>query len=133
MSMSDPIADMLTRIRNAQAVRKPDVSMSVTKVKTAIAEVLKTEGYIIDYKTEEVDNKKQLVISLKYYQGKPVIENIRRISRPGLRVYRDKDKLPQIMGGGGMGVAIISTSKGIMSDRGARLLGEGGEILCSVN
>ncbi|CAL7959389.1 30S ribosomal subunit protein S8 [Gammaproteobacteria bacterium] len=131
MSMSDPIADMLTRIRNAQAARKPDVSMPMTKLKAAIAEVLKTEGYVLDYKIEEVNNKKQLVLSLKYYQGKPVIENIRRISRPGLRVYRDKNKLPQIMGG--MGIAIISTSKGIMSDRAARLLGEGGELLCSVN
>jgi small subunit ribosomal protein S8 len=131
MSMSDPIADMLTRIRNAQAARKPGVSMPMTKLKIAIAEVLKTEGYISDYKTEEVDNKKQLILSLKYYQDKPVIENIRRISRPGLRVYRDKNKLPQVMGG--MGIAIISTSKGIMSDRAARLLGEGGELLCTVN
>ena len=105
--------------------------MPMTKLKAAIAEVLKTEGYISDYKTEEVDNKKQLILSLKYYQDKPVIENIRRISRPGLRVYRDKNKLPQVMGG--MGIAIISTSKGIMSDRAARLLGEGGELLCTVS
>jgi small subunit ribosomal protein S8 len=131
MSMSDPIADMLTRVRNAQKAHKLDVAMSATKLKTAIAEVLKSEGYILGYKTEEIDNKKQLMLSLKYYNGKPVIENIRRISRPGLRVYRDKNKLPQVMGG--MGIAIISTSKGIMSDRAARLLGEGGEILCSVN
>lgn len=131
MSMSDPIADMLTRIRNAQTARKPDVSMPMTKLKAAIAEVLKTEGYILDYKVIEINDKKQLALSLKYYQGKPVIENIRRISRPGLRVYRDKNKLPQIMGG--MGIAIVSTSKGIMSDRAARLLGEGGELLCSVN
>lgn len=131
MSMSDPIADMLTRIRNAQAARKPGVSMPMTKLKIAIAEVLKTEGYISDYETEEVDNKKQLMLNLKYYHDKPVIENIRRISRPGLRVYRDKNKLPQVMGG--MGIAIISTSKGIMSDRAARLLGEGGELLCTVN
>lgn len=131
MSMSDPIADMLTRIRNAQTARKPDVSMPMTKLKAAIAEVLKTEGYISDYKTEEVDNKKQLMLGLKYYQDKPVIENIRRVSRPGLRVYRDKNKLPQVMGG--MGIAIISTSKGIMSDRAARLLGEGGELLCTVS
>ena len=131
MSMSDPIADMLTRIRNAQAARKPNVSMPMTKLKAAIAEVLKIEGYVLDYKMEEVDNKKQLVLSLKYYQGKPVIKNIRRISRPGLRVYRNKNELPQVMGS--MGIAIISTSKGIMSDRAARLLGEGGELLCSVN
>ena len=132
MSMSDPVADMLTRIRNAQSAKKTDVSMPNTKLKVAIAEVLKTEGYIADYRVEELDNnKKKLIIDLKYYQGKPVIENIRRISRPGLRVYRDKNKLPRIMGG--MGVAIISTSKGVISDRAARLLGEGGEILCSVN
>ena len=132
MSMSDPVADMLTRIRNAQSAKKADVSMPNTKLKVAIAEVLKTEGYIADYRVEELDNnKKKLIIDLKYYQGKPVIENIRRISRPGLRVYRDKNKLPRIMGG--MGVAIISTSKGVISDRTARLLGEGGEILCSVN
>lgn len=132
MSMSDPVADMLTRIRNAQSAKKTNVSMPNTKLKVAIAEVLKTEGYIADYRVEELDNnKKKLVIDLKYYQGKPVIENIRRISRPGLRVYRDKNKLPRIMGG--MGVAIISTSKGVISDRAARLLGEGGEILCSVN
>ena len=131
MSMSDPIADMLTRIRNAQAAHKPDVSMPATKIKTAIAEVLKQEGYIVDYKINEVDSKKQLVVNLKYYQGKPVIDNVRRISRPGLRVYRSKDKLPHVMGG--MGIAIISTSKGVMSDRAARLLGEGGEILCYVS
>jgi len=132
MSMSDPVADMLTRIRNAQSAKKTNVSMPNTKLKVAIAEVLKTEGYIADYRIEELDNnKKKLTIELKYYQGKPVIENIRRISRPGLRVYRDKNKLPRIMGG--MGVAIISTSKGVISDRAARLLGEGGEILCSVN
>jgi len=132
MSMSDPVADMLTRIRNAQSAKKTTVSMPNTKLKVAIAEVLKTEGYIADYRIEELDNnKRKLTIDLKYYQGKPVIENIRRISRPGLRVYRDKNKLPHIMGG--MGVAIISTSKGVISDRAARLLGEGGEILCSVN
>ena len=131
MSMTDPIADMLTRIRNAQATRKPDVAMQATKAKAAIALVLKTEGYIVDYKVEEINGHKQLIVSLKYYQGKPVIENIRRISTPGLRVYRGKNQLPQVLGG--MGIAIISTSKGVMSDRAARLLGEGGEILCQVN
>lgn len=131
MSMSDHIADMLTRIRNAQMVDKPRVAMPATKLKVAIAEVLKTEGYIVDYRNEEVDGKKQLIIDLKYYQGKPVIENIQRVSSPGLRVYRGKNDLPQVMSG--MGIAIISTSKGIMSDRAARLLGEGGEILCYVN
>lgn len=129
--MSDPIADMLTRIRNAQRTRKSSVTMAATKLKTAIAEVLKTEGYILDYQVEEIDGKKQLLVNLKYYQGRPVIESIRRVSRPGLRVYRNKDKLPQVMGG--MGIAIISTSKGIMSDRAARLVGEGGEVLCCVS
>lgn len=129
--MSDPVADMLTRIRNAQSSHKPNVTMYATKVKTSIAEVLKAEGYIASYKIEDLDNKKQLMIDLKYYEGKPVIEKIRRISRPGLRVYRGKTKLPQIMGG--MGIAIISTSKGVMSDRAARLLGEGGEVICHVS
>jgi len=131
MSMSDPIADMLTRIRNAHSAKKPDVSFGSTKIKKAIAEVLKKEGYITDYKVEDVDNKKQLTIVLKYYQGKSVIDNIRRISRPGLRVYNGKDELPEVLGG--MGIAIISTSKGVMSDREARSLGEGGEILCYVS
>lgn len=131
MSMSDPVADMLTRIRNAQVVHKSEVGMDATKVKAAIAAVLKTEGYIVDYNLEEVDNRKKLTIILKYYQSKPVIENIRRISSPGLRVYCSKKKLPRVLGG--MGIAIISTSKGVMSDRAARLLGEGGEVLCYVS
>lgn len=131
MSMSDPIADMLTRIRNAQATRRKSVAMYATNIKGAIAEVLKAEGYIVDYKVEEIDGINHLVVSLKYYMDKPVIEKIRRISRPGLRVYRSKDELPRVVGG--MGIAIISTSKGVMSDRAARLLGEGGEVLCYVN
>lgn len=131
MSMSDPIADMLTRIRNAQMVQKPGVVMSATKLKMAISEVLKTEGYILDYRVEELDGKRNLILDLKYYNGKPVIESIRRVSKPGLRVYRDKNKLPKVMNG--MGISIVSTSKGIMSDRAARLLGEGGEILCYVS
>lgn len=131
MSMSDPIADMLTRIRNAQAARKPSVVMFATKLKMAIAKVLKTEGYLLDYEVTEDNKKKQLLLGLKYYKDKPVIESIRRISRPGLRVYRSKNKLPQVMGG--MGIVIISTSKGVMSDHTARHLGEGGEILCYVN
>lgn len=131
MSMSDPIADMLTRIRNAQAAAKPEVTMGATKIKIAIAEVLKTEGYIADYAVEDLGAHKHLAITLKYYQGKPVIDNVRRVSRPGLRVYRGKSQLPQVMGG--MGVAIVSTPKGVMSDRAARLLGEGGEILCYVS
>ena len=131
MSMTDPIADMLTRIRNAQMVHKLNVAMQATKIKVAIAGVLKKEGYIIDYSTEEMNGYKQLSLILKYYQGKPVIESIRRVSSPGLRVYRSKDNLPQVLGG--MGIAVISTSKGIMSDRAAHLLGEGGEILCYVS
>lgn len=131
MGMSDPIADMLSRIKNAQARHKVDVSMGATKIKVSIAEVLKAEGYINDYVVGDEDSKKQLTIFLKYYQGKPVIETLSRVSRSGLRVYRAKDKLPQVMGG--MGVAIISTSRGVMSDRAARLLGEGGEVLCYVS
>ena len=131
MSMNDPIADMLTRIRNAQARHKPDVAMPMTKIKVAIAKVLQDEGYILQHDVVESGNKKRLVLQLKYYKGKPVIENIRRISKPGLRIYRNKNKLPQVMGG--MGVAIVSTSKGVMSDHTARHLGEGGEILCYVS
>jgi len=130
MSNQDPIAEMLTRIRNAQAVGKNEVNISLSKVKTAIADVLKNEGYIFDYKVNS-ESKKNLVLFLKYYQGKPVIENIHRTSKPGLRIYRKKTQLPKIMGG--LGIAIVSTSKGIMSDRRARELGEGGEILCWVN
>ena len=129
--MSDPIADMLTRIRNGQSAKKVDVSMAATKIKAAIAEVLKTEGYISDYKIEDIDSKKQMTVTLKYYQDKPVIDNIRRISRPGLRIYRNKNNLPQVIGG--MGIAIVSTSSGVMSDRAARLLGKGGEIICYVS
>lgn len=131
MTMQDPIAEMLTRIRNAQAVGKKEVTIPLSKVKQAIADVLKTEGYIFDYKIEAADQKKNLVLFLKYYQGKPVIENIKRVSKSGLRVYRSKSELPKVMGG--LGIAIISTSKGIMSDRRAREQGEGGEILCWVN
>ena len=131
MSMSDPIADMLTRIRNAQARHNESVMMAATKIKSAIAGVLKEEGYINDYQIIDVDSYPQLSLELKYYQGKPVIEEISRVSRPGLRVYRGKADLPQVLGG--MGIAIISTSKGIMSDAKARLLGEGGEVLCYVS
>ena len=129
--MSDPIADMLTRIRNAQARGRKAVSMEFTKVKAAIAAVLKNEGYVVDYRVEELDRHRQLVIGLKYYSGKPVIEEISRVSRPGIRIYRGKDSLPKVMGG--LGVAIISTSKGVMSDNEARLIGEGGEVLCYVS
>ncbi|MCL5260954.1 MAG: 30S ribosomal protein S8 [Gammaproteobacteria bacterium] len=131
MSMQDPVADMLTRIRNAQTAGKVEVEMSSAKLKVALAEVLKLEGYIADYRVDEVGKKKNLIITLKYYQSKPVISLIRRVSKPGLRVYRNKDKLPKVMDG--LGIAIISTSRGVMSDRKARQLGEGGEILCYVS
>ena len=130
MSMQDPIGDMLTRIRNAQARAKRDVAMPASKRKSAIAEVLKKEGYIVDYKVEGEGAAKQLRIELKYFRGKPVIERVWRVSRPGLRIYKTKDQLPSIIGG--LGVAIVSTSKGLMSDRDARAQGIGGEIICSV-
>ena len=128
--MTDPIADMLTRIRNALSAGKLDVSMPYSKQKNAIAQVLKDEGFIADFAKADADAKPVLNIDLKYYQGKPVIENIKRISRPGLRIYKGKNELPKVMGG--LGVAIISTSKGLMSDRAARKAGFGGEILCTV-
>lgn len=131
MSIQDPIADMLTRIRNAQAVAKFDVQMPVSKLKVALADVLKEEGYIEGYEIGNVDNKSILSITLKYYQGKPVISTIQRVSRPGLRVYKGKEELPSVMNG--LGVAIISTSKGLMSDRVARRTGEGGEVLCYIS
>lgn len=130
MSMQDPISDMLTRLRNAQARAKREVTMPASSGKAAIAEVLKKEGYILDCRIEGEEPKRQLTIELKYYQGKPVIERIKRISRPGLRVYRAKDELPTVVGG--LGVAIVSTSKGLMSDRDARAQGIGGEVICSV-
>ena len=130
MSMSDPIADMLTRIRNAQSVEKPVVSMPSSKLKVAIAQVLKDEGYVEDYAIREEGPKKLLRIGLKYYAGKPVIERIERISKPGLRVYKDRDSLPQVMNG--LGVAIVSTSRGVMTDRKARATGVGGEVICIV-
>ncbi|MEO8419535.1 MAG: 30S ribosomal protein S8 [Methylophilaceae bacterium] len=130
MSMSDPIADMLTRIRNAQSVNKPVVSMPASKLKGAIASVLKDEGYIDDFAVQAVDGKPQLNISLKYYAGRPVIEKIERVSRPGLRVYRGNQDIPTVMNG--LGVTIVSTSKGVMTDRKARAAGIGGEVLCVV-
>ena len=131
MSMTDPIADMLVRIKNAAAVRKPTVKMPSSKVKVAIAAVLKDEGYILDSRVTEVaPGKSELEISLKYYEGKPVIERLQRYSRSGLRQYRGKDALPKVLGG--LGVAIISTSKGIMTDAQARQQGVGGEVLCFV-
>jgi small subunit ribosomal protein S8 len=132
MSMQDPIADMLSRIKNALAVTAREVNMYASKVKIAIADVLKAEGYITDYRVEKLSgNRGTLVLVLKYYQGEPVIRNVRRISRPGLRVYKNADKLPKVMDG--LGISVISTSKGIMSDRKARGQGLGGEILCYVS
>jgi small subunit ribosomal protein S8 len=130
MSMSDPIADMLTRIRNAQSVNKPSVSMPASKLKGAIAEVLKDEGYIDDFAVHAADGKARLDISLKYYAGRPVIEKIERVSRPGLRIYKASDSIPVVMNG--LGVAIVSTSRGVMTDRKARAAGIGGEVLCVV-
>jgi small subunit ribosomal protein S8 len=131
MSMTDPVADMLTRIRNAQQAKKSDVTMPSSKVKLSIADVLKNEGYIATYNVSEVDGKPLLSIALKYFDGKPVISKIDRVSRPGLRVYKSAKDLPKVIGG--LGVAIVSTSKGVMADRKARELGQGGEVLCSVS
>ncbi|MBU6436724.1 MAG: 30S ribosomal protein S8 [Betaproteobacteria bacterium] len=130
MSMSDPIADMLTRIRNAQLVEKPVVSLPSSKLKVAIAAVLKDEGYIDDFKVSQEAGHSTLEIALRYYAGRPVIERIERVSRPGLRIYRGKDSIPQVMNG--LGVAIVSTPKGVMTDRKARATGTGGEVLCYV-
>lgn len=131
MSMQDPIADMLTRIRNGQSADKTNVAMPSSKLKRAMAKVLLDEGYISDFKIEENDGKPQLDIALKYFQGEPVISVIKRVSRPGLRIYRKKGELPNVMNG--LGIAIISTSKGLMTDRAARSAGFGGEILCFVS
>ena len=130
MSMSDPIADMLTRIRNAQGVDKAVVSMPSSKIKVAIAQVLKDEGYIDGFSVRSEGGKNQLEIALKYYAGRPVIERIERVSRPGLRVYRGREAIPAVMNG--LGVAIVTTPKGVMTDRKARQTGVGGEVLCYV-
>ncbi|MBX2807972.1 MAG: 30S ribosomal protein S8 [Cellvibrionaceae bacterium] len=129
MSMQDPLSDMLTRIRNAQMVGKTETVMPSSKLKMSVAEVLKAEGYIDDYSSEG-DLKPQLLLKLKYFEGKPVISEIDRASRPGLRRYANKDSLPSVRGG--LGVAIVSTSKGVMTDRAARIAGVGGEVLCTV-
>ena len=129
MTMQDPVSDMLTRIRNAQQVQNPDVSMPSSKLKVAIARVLKAEGYVGDVSV--TDGPKSLLrIGLKYHKGRPVIEVLDRVSRPGLRIYRDKDELPKVQGG--LGIAVISTCKGVMTDRAARSAGVGGEVLCTV-
>ncbi|MEW5755143.1 MAG: 30S ribosomal protein S8 [Pseudomonadota bacterium] len=130
MSMQDPIADMLTRIRNALSANKTQATMTSSKMKVAIAQLLKDEGYINGYRTETAEGKNTLVIDLKYYRNKPVIELIKRVSRPGLRVYKSKDELPKVVGG--MGISIISTSAGLMTDRAARKAGHGGEVVCYV-
>jgi len=130
MSMSDPIADMLTRIRNAQAVDKASVVMPASKLKAAIAQVLKDEGYIDNFAVKTEGGKGQLEIALKYYAGRPVIERIERVSRPGLRIYRSRDTIPSVMNG--LGIAIVTTPKGVMTDRKARATGVGGEVLCYV-
>jgi small subunit ribosomal protein S8 len=130
MSMTDPIADFLTRIRNGQAAGKAEVSAGSSKVKVAIARVLKEEGYIADFAVRQDGKKATLVVALKYHQGKPVIERLDRASRPGLRQYRGKADLPKVLGG--LGVVIVSTPQGVMTDRDARRSGQGGEVLCVV-
>jgi small subunit ribosomal protein S8 len=129
--MTDPIADMLTRIRNGQSASKVQVSMPSSSLKCAIAQVLRDEGYIADYTAEAAAGRSVLTITLKYHNGRPVIDRIDRTSRPGLRVYKGKDGLPRVQNG--LGVAIVSTSRGVMSDRQARAAGEGGEVLCVVS
>jgi len=131
MTMTDPISDMLTRIRNGQNARKVSVSMPASKAKEAVAKVLKDEGYVTDYSLDGEGAQQQLTIELKYFEGAPVIEHIRRTSRPGLRIYRSKEDLPKVLGG--LGVAIVSTSAGVMSDRQAREKGIGGEVICIVS
>lgn len=131
MTMQDPLADMLTRIRNAQTAKIEEVTMPSSTTKVAVAQVLKDEGYVEDFSVSEAEgNKKLLTVSLKYFQGRPVIEEIKRVSRPGLRQYKAKDEIPVIKGG--LGIFILSTNKGLMSDRAARAQGIGGELLCSV-
>jgi small subunit ribosomal protein S8 len=131
MSITDPVADMLTRIRNAQAAQKVEVTMPSSRLKASIAKVLRDEGYVGDYHVSEEGGKASLSIALKYHAGSPVIVTLDRISRPGLRVYKGKQKLPKVIGG--LGIAIVSTSHGVMTDRAARAAGYGGEILCYVS
>lgn len=130
MSMTDPIADFLTRIRNGQQAGKATVSVPASRVKSAIAQVLKVEGYIADFAQATEDGKSTLTVTLKYHEGRPVIERLERVSRPGLRQYRGKGELPTVLGG--LGVAIVSTPKGLMTDREARRVGQGGEVICLV-
>ncbi|MGH8141378.1 MAG: 30S ribosomal protein S8 [Steroidobacteraceae bacterium] len=130
MSMTDPIADLLTRIRNGQAARKSSVTLASSKLKQAIVKVLKDEGYIADFSVQDGDGKPALRVELKYYEGRPVIDRIERVSRPGLRIYRGKDEIPRVLGG--MGTVIVSTPKGVMTDKAAHAIGQGGEVLCIV-
>jgi small subunit ribosomal protein S8 len=131
MSMTDPIADLLTRIRNGQTARKTEVTCQSSKLKVAIAQVLKDEGYIAGFSTDAEGGKSTLTVQLKYHEGRPVIERIERVSRPGLRNYRAKGALPKVLGG--LGIAIVSTSQGVMTDKQARAAGHGGEVLCVVS
>lgn len=131
MSMTDPVADMLTRIRNGQSAGKKSIKQPSSKLKESLATVLRDEGYIEGFTTELAGSYSEMTIVLKYYKGKPVIENIKRISRPGLRIYKSKDELPSVLGG--LGIAIISTSNGVMTDRAARSIGYGGEVVCTVS
>jgi small subunit ribosomal protein S8 len=130
MSMTDPIADLLTRIRNAQLARKTEVQVSSSKLKTALVKVLKDEGYVAGFNVKSEGTKQTLNIELKYFEGRPVIDRLERVSRPGLRIYRGKAELPKIQGG--LGTAIVSTPKGVMTDKQARAIGQGGEVLCIV-
>ena len=132
MSMTDPIADLLTRIRNGQTAGKAEVRLASSKLKTAIVKVLRDEGYIADFRLDEesAQTLPTLIIGLKYFEGRPVIDRLERVSRPGLRIYRGKDELPKVLGG--MGTVIVSTPKGVMTDRQARSIGQGGEVLCIV-
>jgi small subunit ribosomal protein S8 len=130
MSMTDPVADLLTRIRNGQTARKPSVTVAASRLKTSILKVLKDEGYIADFSVAADAGKPVLTIDLKYYDGRPVIDRLERVSRPGLRIYRSMRELPRVLGG--MGTVIVSTPKGVMTDRAARAIGQGGEVLCIV-
>ena len=130
MSMTDPVADLLTRIRNGQSARKPSVTMDSSKLKASILKVLKDEGYISDFNVDPSDGRPQLTVDLKYFEGRPVIDRLERVSRPGLRIYRGKDEMPKVLGG--MGTVIISTPRGVMTDKAARAIGQGGEVICIV-
>jgi len=130
MSMTDPVADLLTRILNGQSAGKSQVSLASSKIKTSICRVLKDEGYVADFRIDEDEGKPRLTIDLKYFEGRPVIDRIERVSRPGLRIYRGQHDLPKVLGG--MGTVIVSTPRGVMTDRQARAIGQGGEVLCIV-